>query len=184
MKILEELKKLGIELTEEQQTAVKGKFSEEVISINEHDKKMGKLETERDKFKADYETAKTTLEGFEGKDFDKMTAEVNEWKTKAEQAEKDYKEKLQARDYSDAIKELSKDLKFTSNSAKKAFFADLESNPLQMREGKILGFDDFVKNFDKDAFVTEAKAHKAQFTQPMIHGSEPSEPTAAMPKIF
>ena len=184
MKILDELKKLGIELTEEQQTAVKGKFTEEVISINEHDKKIDKLETERDKFKADYETAKTTLEGFEGKDFDKMTAEVNEWKTKAEQAEKDYKEKLQARDYSDAIKELSKDLKFTSNSAKKAFFADLETNPLQMRDGKVLGFDDFVKNFDKDAFVTEADAHKAQFTQPLLHNGGSNETSVSMPKIF
>lgn len=189
MKILDELTKLGIELTDEQKKSVTSKFTEEVISVNEHSKKLNKVESERDQLKSDYDTAKATLEGFEGKDFEKLTAEVAEWKKKAEESEKDYQAKLSARDYSDAIKELTKDLKFTSNSAKKAFMADLEANPLQMREGKVLGFDDYVKNYqetDKDAFVTKADENKAKFTEPQINegGSGSVNQPTKMPLIF
>lgn len=163
MNIIEKLKGLNVEITPEIEKALGGDY----ISKQEHEKKLGVVETERDKFKEDYETASETLKGFEGKDFEQLTKDVAEWKERAEQAEKDYKAKIEQRDYSDAIKELVKDLKFTSNSAKKAFMSDLEGNPLQMRDGKVLGFEDYLKNYkenDSDAFVTEESQTRSQFT--------------------
>ena len=167
MKIISEMEKLGIKLTDEQKEAVTKKFSEDVISNSEHEKKIQKAETERDNWKQKAETAEDTLKGFEGKDFEQITKDRDEWKQKAEQAEKDFKEQLSKRDYSDAIKDLTKDIKFSSNSAKKAFMADLESNPLQMRDGKVLGFDDYLKSYqetDADAFVKDENPDRSSFT--------------------
>lgn len=163
MNIIEKLKALNVSITPEIEKELGGDY----ITRAEHDKKIGKVEAERDQLKADYAAAKETLEGFEGKDFDKMTAEVAEWKAKAEQAEKDFNAKLAKRDYSDAIKELAKDIKFSSNSAKKAFMEELENNPLQLREGKVLGFEDFVKAYkenDAGAFVPEQAQTRSTFT--------------------
>ena len=166
MDLIKKLKDAGIEVTEEMKEILSGDF----ITVKEHEKKLNKVELERDKYKEDFETASETLKGFEGKDFDQLTKDVAEWKEKAEKAEKDYAAKLSQRDYSDAIKELTKDLKFTSNSAKKAFLSELESNPLQMRDGKVLGFDDFLKGYkesDSDAFVKEEEEHRSSFTTNM-----------------
>ena len=48
--------------------------------------------------------------------------------------------------------------------------SELESNPLQMRDGKVLGFDDFLKGYkesDSDAFVKEEEEHRSSFTTNM-----------------
>ena len=163
MDLIKKLKDAGIEVTAEMEEILKGDF----ITVQEHEKKLNKVELERDKYKEDFETASETLKGFEGKDFDQLTKDVAEWKEKAEKTEKDYAAKLAQRDYSDAIKELTKDLKFTSNAAKKSFLSDLESNPLQMRDGKILGFDDYLSKFkesDPDALIKEEDNNRSSFT--------------------
>ena len=166
MNLIEKLKAKNIEVTQEMEEILAGDF----IFVQEHERKIKRVEEERDKFKQDYETASETLKGFEGKDFEEITRDRDEWKAKAEQAEKDYNAKIEKRDYQDAIQELTKDLKFTSNSAKKAFLSELESNPLQMRGGKVLGFDDFLKGYkesDSDAFVKEEEEHRSSFTTNM-----------------
>ncbi len=163
MNVIEKLKKLGVEVTPEIEKELGGDY----ITVQEHEKKLGKVEVERDQLQKDYDAAKETLEGFEGKDFDQLTKDVAEWKKKAEDAKKEYDTAIQQRDYKDALKELTKDLKFTSKGAEKAFMADLESNPLQMRNGKVMGFDDFLKTYkesDADAFVKEESATRSQFT--------------------
>lgn len=172
MNIIEKLKTLGVEVTPEIEKALGGDF----ISKEELDKKIGKIEWERDKYKQDYETAKATLDGFEGKDFDAIQKERDEWKQKAEEKEKEYAAQLEHRDYMDKLKELTKDLKFSSNSAKKAFMADLESNPLQMRNGTVLGFEDYLKQYrenDASAFISEQEEEKAQFTTPAGEAGAP-----------
>ena len=53
-------------------------------------------------------------------------------------------------------------LKFSSASAKKAFMADLKAKGLTLQDdGKLLGFDDFVKEYkgtDPDAFAPDKPA--------------------------
>lgn len=163
MDLIKKLKDAGIEVTSEMEEVLKGDY----ITTQEHEKKLGKVEAERDSLVERAENAEATLKGFEGKDFEQLNKDLATWKEKAEQAEKEYAKKLEARDYSDAIKELTKDIKFSSNAAKKSFMADLESNPLQMRDGKVLGFDDFLKNYkesDSDAFVAEENKNRSSFT--------------------
>lgn len=178
MKIIEELLKLNLELTEEQKTAITNRFTGEVISTQESGKKVKAVEDERDKYKSDYETAKATIDGFDGKDIEEIKKERDEWKIKAEEAEKTYKQQLEQRDYQDAVNKAVEEIKFSSNSAKKAFIADLNADPLKMKDGTLLGFNDYVEAYKKNdatAFVTDVEDNQAQFTNPMNNhqGSEP-----------
>lgn len=188
LKIINELEKLGLEMTDEQKESIKKSIGEEVYSKLEHEKKVEKIETERDGFKERAETAEETLKGFDGKDLDTITKERDEWKQKAEQAEKDFQKQIEERDYKDAVEEAVKDLKFTSNSAKKAFMSDLMADPLKMKEGKLIGFSDYVsayKESDASAFVDEEQENNnnnaAHFTDPMSKDQNQQEPVTGDP---
>lgn len=168
--IIEILKELGIEVPEDKSKDLTKKVAENYKTVAEHNTKVEKLEGERDSFKENYETAKATLDGFEGKDFDAITKERDEWKIKAEQAENETKAKLEERDCSDAINAAVEEFKFTSNGAKKAFIADLKESGLKLKDGKLYGLNDFVEDYKKNdatAFVTEADDNQAQFTDTM-----------------
>ena len=168
VKVISELEKLGLKLTDEQKEAVKKSMGEELYSKAELDKKMQKTEAERNSYKERAETAEETLKGFEGKDFDTITKERDEWK-KAELAEKDYSAKLAEREKNDLLKEACESIKFSSESAKKAIMADIAAS-VSVKDGKLIGFNDLLedaKKKDASAFVNEEQQHeqnKAKFT--------------------
>lgn len=164
MDLIKMLTEAGLEVPEELLSKLKGSW----VSEQEMTRKVQKAEADRDNYKSQLDTATETLKGFEGKDFDAMTKEIEDWKAKATQAEADYKADLAKRDYQDAISKLVEDVKFSSNSAKKAFVQDLTTNPLQLRDGKVLGFDDYLKSAkesDPDAFISAEQGEKAKFTE-------------------
>ena len=150
------LTELGIEVPADKKENLTKKVSENYITKAEHEKKLGKAETDRDTWKAKAETAETTLKGFEGVDLDTMQKELSDWKKKAEDAEKDAQAKLYERDFSDALKTEFEGIKFSSEA-----------------DGKILGLNDLItqmKEKDASAFVDDeqqkAQQNQARFTQP------------------
>ncbi len=170
VKVISELEKLGLKLTDEQKESIKKSMGEELYSKPELDKKVGKVEAERDTYKERAETAEETLKGFDGKDFDTITKERDEWKEKAERAEKDYSAKLAEREKDDLLKEACENIKFSSESAKKAIMADIAAS-VSVKDGKLIGFGDLLedaKKKDASAFVNEEQQHleqnKAKFT--------------------
>lgn len=157
MKIINELEKLGLELTEEQKKAVTKKFSEDVITNFEHEKKIEKAEAERDSWKERCETAEETLKGFEGKDFDTITRERDEWKKKAEDAEKDFTAREAEREKQELLKEAFADIEFTSESAKKAIVSQIAES-ISVKNGKLIGFNDLLEEArknDESAFASK-----------------------------
>lgn len=175
--VISELEKLGVELTDELKESIKKSMGgEELYSKPELDKKVSKAEEDRDEWKTRAETAEETLKGFEGKDFDTITKERDEWKVKAEQVEKDYAAKLAEREKEDLLKEAMKDIKFSSESAKKSIFADISAG-VSVKNGKLIGFNDLLdaaKESDAGAFVNEQdeqnKDNQAVFTTQMGAG--------------
>lgn len=170
IKVISELEKIGLKLTDEQKESIKKSMGEELYSKQELDKKVGKVETERDTYKGRAETAEETLKGFDGKDFETITRERDEWKQKAELAEKDYSAKLAEREKNDLLKEACESIKFSSESAKKAIMADIAAS-VSVKDGKLIGFNDLLddaKKRDASAFVNEEQQHleqnKAKFT--------------------
>jgi hypothetical protein len=184
--IIQIIKDAGLEITDEQKKTIEDAVKENYKSVSDYDKQTRKLETltqERDNFKTQYETAKETLDGFEGKDFDAITRERDEWKTKAENAEKEWKDKLDAsekeynqkieeRDFNDVLTKALAGEKFSSDFAKTGIINMIKDKGLKREGEKILGLDDYMKELkesQKDAFVTDGKTPPV-FTTPTGKG--------------
>lgn len=115
--------------------------------IEKQKQMIATLTTARDSLQQRLNDANTKLEGYDP-----------EWKTKAEQARTDADNKIQTLEREYALKEQASGLKFSSESAKKAFMSDLVAKKLPVQEGKVLGFDDYVKAYkesDPGAFLSE-----------------------------
>lgn len=165
----EELKAKG--LTDEQIAYVMAENGKDIKKLQ---KENETLAADRDSFKERAEAAEETLKKFDGIEPEKMQAEVETWKKKAEDAEKDYAAKLEQRDFDDALKEAIGEYKFTSEAAKRAVIADIREAGLKVKDGKILGLNDLIaqmKEKDSSAFVDEQQEsleqNKARFTQPL-----------------
>lgn len=170
--IIDICKEFGFEIPADKVADFNKIVAENYKTISEHEKRVGKIEAERDAFKERAETAETTLKGFEGKDFDTITRERDEWKTKAEKAEKDYSDKMAAHEKQELLKEAFADIEFTSESAKKAIMAQI-SEDVTVKNGKLIGFNDLLetaKKNDATAFVDkqqqELNNNRAQFSTP------------------
>lgn len=174
--IIEILKDLGLEVPSDKTDALNRAVSENYKTNAEHDKKITRLEADRDNWKEQAEKATETLKGFEGKDFDAIQRERDEWKDKADKAQKEYESKIYERDFADALEKEVASLKFTSESAKKAVLDEIKNAGLKLSDGKILGLNDLItqiKSKDEGAFVNEEKQKledgKAKFTGSMKH---------------
>lgn len=149
----DELKAWG--LTDEQSEKVMAQYGKDVSKLQ---KENEKLTADRDKEKERADTAEETLKKFDGVDLETMQTELATWKTKAENAEKDYAAQIAKRDFEDALKEEIGGYKFTSEAAKKAIMAEIREAGLKVKDGKILGLSDLLaqmKEKDASAFVDE-----------------------------
>lgn len=171
--IIEICKEFGLEIPEDKQADFNKKVSENYKTVSEVEKKTTKLETERDSWKERAETAEETLKGFDGKDFETIKKERDDWKEKAEKAESEYADKMAEHEKQELLKEAFADVKFTSESAKKAIMAQIAES-VTVKNGKLIGFNDLLeeaKKEDASAFVDEEQEElensKAQFTAPM-----------------
>lgn len=169
MNIIEKLKSFNVEVTAEIEKAFAGEF----VSEREMEKKLSKLQTENEALKERAETAEETLKGFEGKNFDEITKERDEWKKKAEDAEKNHNEKMAELEKAELLKEAFAEIEFTSNSAKNAIMKQI-ADSITVKNGKLIGFNDLLedaKKNDASAFVNKQQENleqnKAKFTTKM-----------------
>ena len=138
----EELKALG--LNDDQVQKV---FAMNGTDMNDLKQQVTTLTTERDAARSQLGEANKKLEGYDP-----------EWRAKAEKAENDAKEQVAALQNDFAAQTAISAVKFSSESAKKAFLSDLKAKNLPLQEGKLLGFDDYLANYKKNdpgAFAPE-----------------------------
>ena len=170
--IKEILKKYGLEIPADKVSDFEKDVAANYKTVNEFDKKIGRVEAERDNYKEQLDNATETLKSFEGVDIKQMETQLKEWQTKAENAEKDYREKLEARDFDDALKAEMDGWKFSSEAAKKSVMSEVRAAGLKMKDGKILGLHDLmetIKAADASAFVVEGDP-PAKFTKRLAGG--------------
>lgn len=172
--IYEILKSIGVEIPEDKKEEFDKAVNENYKTIKEFEGTKEKLvtaETEKKTLQEQYDTdikkrdddLKALQTQLENSGVDKTTLETLQGEIKRLQDENTtnkeaYEKKLSAQSYEFAVKEKVNELKFSSNSAKKAFTSDLLANPLQVKDGKLLGFDDFVnayKEQDAGAFIAD-----------------------------
>ena len=182
------LSEAGVELTDEQKTAITKAVTENYKTINEFTKKEAALA----EIQKQYEETKAALAGFDGVDVDGLKQQIADAQKAIEDKEAEYKKTLEARDYHDAIRAsiASSGIKFTSKSAEKAFTQELEGKGYKCDNGHIVGFDDFVNQYkeqDAGAIVNEEQTkqeeHRASFTGPMSDNSNTQAGTTDAAKL-
>ena len=196
--IYEILKSYGIEIPQDKKEAFDKEVLENYKTVKEVDTLRNKLEAAEsdkkaieEKYNTDIAQRDTDLATLQeklknaGADADKLSnlqTDFDNLQQTYNTAKADYEKQLAKQAYDFAIRENVANLKFSSNSAKKAFIADITAKNLSMENGKILGFDDFVnayKEQDAGAFVvdddTEAGKPKPTFSGKTA--PTPDEPT-------
>ena len=172
--IYELLKSATITIPEDKKEEFDKAFLENYKTISEVtnlQNKLEKAESERDTYKSKYDTdikqrdedIKSLQQKLKdaGTDSDKLSTLETELSTLQEtykNAKADYEKQLADQAYEFAVQQKAGELKFSSNSAKKAFLADIKADPLKMKDGELIGFDDFVSKYkeqDEGAFINE-----------------------------
>lgn len=93
-------------------------------------------------------------------DTEDLKQQIVDLQKKYEEDTKALNSKYEAREYDIKLNDYTKDLKFSSNSARKSFMNDLKAKELKFEEDKLVGFDDFVNSYkesDPTAFIEEKK---------------------------
>lgn len=129
----EDLKALG--LNDEQVQKV---FAMNDTDMNGLKQQVATLTAERDAARTSLGEANRKLEGYDP-----------DWKTKADQAEQNAKVQVAELQNDFAAERATAGVSFSSESAKKAFLADLKAKKFPLQDGKLLGFDDYLANYKK-----------------------------------
>ena len=141
----EDVKGIVPNITEEQLQQIMDLHSSDIGS---HKQSIDTLKAERDAARTQLADANKKLEGYDP-----------EWKTKADQARQQAEQQVAEMKAGYAATSAASSLKFTSDSAKKAFLADLNAKKLPLQDdGTLLGFDDYVASYKKSdpgAFAKE-----------------------------
>ncbi len=104
------------------------------------------LTTERDGLQSQLSDANAAIQSYKDMDIDGIKQSAADWETKYNTDTQALKDQLDSTKYGYAVENAVGSLKFTSESAKKAFLADLTAKQLPIQEGKLLGLDDFTKS--------------------------------------
>lgn len=176
--VAEILKSYDIVVPEDKLEDFNREFHQNYKTVAEHEKKITRLEAERDDFKVKYEAASETLKDFEGIDADGMKQKLEDYEKKVKELEETHKQELYERDFSDALNTAMEQYKFSSDYAKKSVMSEIKEAGLKLIDGKIIGLNDMVeaiKGKDASAFVDEEQQNlengKASFTKPQNKGA-------------
>lgn len=97
------LSEYGITIPEDKKAEFDKAVAENYKTTAEHEKKVNRLTDDYNAEKKRADEAAETLKGFEGKDFDAITRERDEWKKKHDEAVADYKRQQEDREFASAL---------------------------------------------------------------------------------
>lgn len=96
-------KDFGIEIPAEKQAEFNKAVAENYKTVAEHEKKVNRLTEDLNAEKKRADDAVETLKGFEGKDFEAITKERDDWKKKHDDAIAAYKSEQEEREFNDSL---------------------------------------------------------------------------------
>lgn len=169
MKNIEQiLKEAGIEVTDEQKTAVNAAVTENYKTIAEFDKQAKKLtaaEADRDNYKGQLDTANETLEKFKDIDPEKQAEEIQKYKQAAKEAQDMATKQILERDQRDYLKGEFDKLKIESGRVRDSLMREIMGEDgLKWKDGAFMGLSDYLaRENEKDHFYqTEAEKAEAE----------------------
>lgn len=172
------LKEFGLEIPEDKKADFEKAVLENYKTVAEVESlqtKLSNAETANKDLKEKYDTDIGTRDndlkdlqkklkdaqaaGVDTEKFTELETELKNLRSAYDTDKKAYEEQLAKQAHEFLVREAAGSIKFTSNSAKKAFIADaLAEETICNKDGKLTGFDDFLNNYketDADAFVAD-----------------------------
>ena len=184
MKEIEEL--LGRELFEQ----VKEKLGDHTLIMNDgkyiSKQKFDDLNNDKKDLQKQLEEANTKISDLSKVDTADLQKEIDNWKQKYETDTQELNNKISKREYEYVVNDLVRDIKFSSESAKKSFVRELSEKELKLENGKLLGFDDYKKEYeekDPSAFFVEENKGQ-QIDLGADHAQKPVEDYSHEKKIL
>ena len=101
--IIEICKDFGLEIPAEKQAEFGKVVAENYKTVAEFEKKVNRLQEDLETANKRADTAEETLKGFEGKDFEAITRERDEWKKKHDENEAAYKKANEEREFNELL---------------------------------------------------------------------------------
>jgi hypothetical protein len=149
--ISEILKSSGIEIPEEKREAFLKEFRTSYKSVAELDK----LREKKDSLETRINELNDVVSGYKKIDVDGLKEELNSWKEKYENVDKEYAKKINKQILTNAFNKF----KFSSNTAKSGIFnTALNSDKIKFENDTVVGLDEFMKSMkeqDPQAFIEE-----------------------------
>ena len=168
------MKSFGLEVPEEKKADFDKAVLENYKTIGGVDvvrKNLKKAEKERDTYKTKYDEdiakrdsdiadlqEKLKNAGVDAEKLKTLQNDLTALQTKYQTEKGDLEAKRANQPCELPEKEKASSPRFSSESAKKAFMSDILKDELKMKDGQLIGFDDFVEAYkknDEKAFITE-----------------------------
>lgn len=161
------LSELGITVPEDKTADLNKAVAENYKTVAEYDKLNGKLTTMTERATA----AEETLKGFEGKDFDAITRERDEWKTKHDDLIATHQREAEERDFNEA---LSAAISEAKGRNAKAIMANLDLDKLRGSKNRDKDIKTALDSLRTESgYLFEDNGGKAKFATPSGNGGNP-----------
>lgn len=153
---------VGKEVYEELSDEIKKEYGEKDLIINDGNyipkAKFDSLNEQKKDLENQLKSTNDKVQELSKVDTEELKQQIIDLQKKYEDDTKALNSKYEAREYDIKLNDYTKDLKFSSNSAKKSFMSDLKAKELKFEDDKLVGFDDFVNSYkenDPTAFMEE-----------------------------
>jgi hypothetical protein len=166
--IIDICKEFGIEIPADKHAEFNKAVSENYKTIAEHEKKVNRLTDDLDAEKKRADTAVETLKGFEGKDFEAITRDRDEWKRKYDENQQKYQQEQEEREY-------NADLEAAMTAAKcrdiKALTAHLDHDALRKSRNRKADMEAAINaQRTERAYLFDDNGGNPHFTDPKGNG--------------
>jgi gas vesicle protein len=153
---------VGKEIYDELSDEIKKEYGERDLIINDGNyipkTKFDSLNEQKKDLENQLKETNDKMQELSKVDTEELKQQIIDLQKKYEEDTKELNNKYEAREYDIKLNDYAKDLKFSSNSARKSFMNDLKAKELKFENDKLVGFDDFVNSYkenDPTAFMEE-----------------------------
>ena len=161
--IIDICKDFGLEIPADKHAEFGKAVAENYKTIAEHEKKVNRLTDDLAAEKKRADDAVATLKGFEGKDFDAITRERDEWKRKHDENQQKYQQEQEEREYNADLEAKCRDIK--------ALTAHLDHDALRKSRNRKADMEAAINaQRTERAYLFEDNGGNPQFTGPNRNG--------------
>lgn len=180
--MIEICKDFGIEIPADKHAEFNKAVAENYKTVAEHEKKVNRLTDDLAAEKKRADEAVETLKGFEGKDFDAITRERDEWKRKHDENQQKYQEEQEEREY-------NADLEAAASAAKcrdiKALTAHLDHEALRKSRNRKADMEAAINaQRTERGYLFDDNGGDPKFTDPKGTGGNAGSGNATVKEIM